>query len=516
MTQTKLNFGIGSSVLARYKDLNYRPWYAVAEFVDNSLHAYYENKEIVDTQLKKDNENLSINITYNKKDDLLKIVDNSIGMDMNDIEGLIDLGRDKQTAKMQLSQFGMGMKTAGFWMGEQIKIETKKIGSNKEYSLILNLNDIINGKEIIVNEKLSKNEGLHYTNIEITKHHQQFVGRTISKISETLGSLYRKFIDEGIEIYYDGLKLSHKSYEMAVNNLGVPYKMEFKVTGRFTSPELIKKHGKTFDVTGWIGILAVGKLSHSGFSIFRFNRMIQGAPDFGWKMSELWGGEGDQGTNNIRNQTLIGELYCDKLPVTHTKDKISFGGVDEEDFRNKMEKTLKNFAMQAEATKATIKGGGTQTNTNVLNKIVGKLTPSKLNDLVEQISLETDNEDGITASNKAVVSAAKKSSKPIIESSFMIIGNKWKIQYYENPTSSPNDPYITRDVDPKTNTIIIVVNPNHPIVDNYDTSVSREQYIEMCIFDGLSEHIVNEFNKVQFDTFRKTKDSLLRNSVSTL
>ena len=515
MKKIKSKLGVGASVLSRYKDLNYRAWYAVAEFVDNSLHAYYENKKVLDKQLKKENEKLRIDISYERENDSLRVVDNSMGMDMDDIQDLVTVGRTKKKAVLQLSQFGMGMKTAGFWMGGQIEIQTQKLGSTKEYSFVLNLNDIISGKEIEIEEKTSKNSEQHYTIINITKHHQQFVGRTVSKISETLGSLYRKFIEDEVDIYYNGLKLKHKEYKLAKNIRGQEYKMDFKVEGKFTSTELINEHGKTFEVTGWLGILDKGRLSHAGFSVFRYKRMIQGAPDFGWKMTELWGGDNDMGTNNLRNQTLIGELYCDKLPVTHTKDKISFGGVDEIHFRLEMEKLLKNFAMQAEDTKTNIRGGS-QTSPNVINRVVGKLTPSRLNDLVNQISLETDNTKGIISSNKTVVQAAQNSSKPVIETSVMIIGQKWKIQYYENPKSSANDPYVTRDVDPENNTIIIVVNPNHPIVSNYDTTSSREQYIEMCIFDGLSEHIVTQFNKVEFDTFRKTKDSLLRSNTSIL
>ena len=37
----------------------------------------------------------------------------------------LTLGRPKEKAKNQLSEFGMGMKTAGIWLGNKIEIETK-------------------------------------------------------------------------------------------------------------------------------------------------------------------------------------------------------------------------------------------------------------------------------------------------------------------------------------------------------------------------------------------------------
>ena len=91
-----------------------------------------------------------------------------MGMDMDDIQDLVTVGRTKKKAALQLSQFGMGMKTAGFWMGGQIEIQTQKLGSTKGYSFVLNLNDIISGKEIEIEEKTSKNSEQHYTIINIT------------------------------------------------------------------------------------------------------------------------------------------------------------------------------------------------------------------------------------------------------------------------------------------------------------------------------------------------------------
>ena len=40
---TKLN--VGSQTLLRYADLDYDMWYALAEFVDNSLHSFEANQE---------------------------------------------------------------------------------------------------------------------------------------------------------------------------------------------------------------------------------------------------------------------------------------------------------------------------------------------------------------------------------------------------------------------------------------------------------------------------------------
>ena len=38
---------IGSLTLKRYADIDYDEWYAIAEFVDNSLHSYMNNKHLL-------------------------------------------------------------------------------------------------------------------------------------------------------------------------------------------------------------------------------------------------------------------------------------------------------------------------------------------------------------------------------------------------------------------------------------------------------------------------------------
>ena len=42
---TSLNIQPQAGVLGVFSRLNYKPWYAIAEFVDNSTQSYYSNKK---------------------------------------------------------------------------------------------------------------------------------------------------------------------------------------------------------------------------------------------------------------------------------------------------------------------------------------------------------------------------------------------------------------------------------------------------------------------------------------
>ena len=73
-------FEIGSSVLSRYADLDYDIWYALAEFVDNSLHSYLNNQEALN-RLNVNICEVAISLTDNNGNDSIIINDNAAGID---------------------------------------------------------------------------------------------------------------------------------------------------------------------------------------------------------------------------------------------------------------------------------------------------------------------------------------------------------------------------------------------------------------------------------------------------
>ena len=44
---TELNIQPQAGVLGVFSRLNYKPWYAIAEFVDNSTQSFYNNEKIL-------------------------------------------------------------------------------------------------------------------------------------------------------------------------------------------------------------------------------------------------------------------------------------------------------------------------------------------------------------------------------------------------------------------------------------------------------------------------------------
>ena len=87
----KLKLEYDGSIVSRYKDLNYKLWYAIAEFIDNSTQSYFDNE----SEIKKvKNEKLDVSISLENGKSLI-IIDNAFGMDDDDLKDLLILGRTR-------------------------------------------------------------------------------------------------------------------------------------------------------------------------------------------------------------------------------------------------------------------------------------------------------------------------------------------------------------------------------------------------------------------------------------
>lgn len=86
-------------------------------------------------------------------------------------------------------------------------------------------------------------------------------------------------------------------------------------------------------VKGWVGILDKGGRADAGFSVIHCGRVVRGWPD-NWRPSSLYGQL--QGSNDLVNQRLVGEIHLDGFEVSHTKDDILWLGDEEEQVEKKL------------------------------------------------------------------------------------------------------------------------------------------------------------------------------------
>src|ERR1700722_19656408 len=82
--QSKVNIRPGVGILSVLRHLNYKPWFAMAEFVDNSLQSYLQNRDPL-RQLHGDTFRLKVEIELDRADELrIRIRDNAAGIATNE------------------------------------------------------------------------------------------------------------------------------------------------------------------------------------------------------------------------------------------------------------------------------------------------------------------------------------------------------------------------------------------------------------------------------------------------
>src|SRR4051812_29098338 len=224
----EVKFDLGVGAIRSYKRLSYTPWHAIAEFVDNATQNYLSNRAEIDEALVADDETFYVSIVY-ERDHVLRVADNALGMRRDDLERALQVGVPPDDVSGR-SEFGMGLKTAACWIGDEWTVRTKRLGDPMELEVKIDVEAVAAGHtELKVTER-AKDPPLHYTVIEIRKHHHRWVGRTLGKIRDYLRSMYRVDIRGGdLELLWQNDRLdweeSDDRFVKAAN--GEPYKKAF-------------------------------------------------------------------------------------------------------------------------------------------------------------------------------------------------------------------------------------------------------------------------------------------------
>ncbi len=313
---TTVNIRPGVNILSILKHIEYEPWYALAEFVDNAIDSYLKHKE----ELKKIEGNsykLRVRIEFNDVDKKISIKDNAAGIQER------DYARAFRAAEIPpdntgLSEFGMGMKTAACWFSDKWSVRTSAIYENYRKDVFFDLNKIYHDKleELEVTVK-PESENRHYTFIELSEIGKMPVKKTRAKIKEHLSSIYRYFFRENIlNLYVDDELLEYK--EPAILNAPPAF-------GNTTQPIYWKKDinfeiekGRMY-VKGFVAIRETMSNSETGFASFRRGRVIEGSVDEGFKPKEIMGELGSP-----EYKRIFGELYLEGFDVSFTKKGIKW------------------------------------------------------------------------------------------------------------------------------------------------------------------------------------------------
>jgi hypothetical protein len=310
----KVNIRPGVSVLSVLRHLNYSPWFALAEFVDNSLQSYAENKQKIH-QLHGSAWKLRVSIDVDTSyPGRITIRDNAGGIAG---EAFPRAFRPAVIPpdRTGLSEFGMGMKSAACWFAPKWQVRTKALSEPVERTVRFDIATIVQGEleELDIEERpAAANE--HFTEVALDELHHIPVGRTLGKIKEHLTDIYRVFLRNGtLDLRFNGEALVYEEPPV----LTAPFYKEPDGPDKVWRREIEFEFGHGLSVRGFAALRDPGNYARSGFALFRRGRLIQGSGEDGYRPPLLFGTSGSSSFARLR---LFGELHLEGFDVSHTKD----------------------------------------------------------------------------------------------------------------------------------------------------------------------------------------------------
>lgn len=331
----ELNIQPSASILNVFSRLSYKPWYAIAEFVDNSTQSYISHAN----ELSKDPdfEKLIIIVKYDSINNTLRIIDNAYGMEIDRFRDaiLLDSRNELQTGR---NEFGMGLKTAASWFGNIWSVTSTQYGSANRYTATV---DIPRLKELSLNsiqiQREIVDETIHGTEILIEQVTKKITGsRTIGKIRDLLSSMYRRDINSrDIEIFFNDEPIFFDEYPILTNFRGKTWKKNLNFDINFEN--------KKYNVTGFVAIMNPGSFPKAGFALFRQDRVVVGGTDSNYKPYQIFGQAQSQ-----RSLKLFGELNMNDFPVNQAKDGFIWDDGLEDAFINILKSNIQEYIDIAE------------------------------------------------------------------------------------------------------------------------------------------------------------------------
>src|SRR5262249_8827575 len=154
---------------------NYRPWFALGEFVDNSIQSFLTNREKL---RQAHQEKLRVTIDIDAADTgRITVRDNAAGI------AAADFPRAFRPAALPpdrsgLGEFGMGMKSAACWFAPRWAVRTAAFGEGVERSVNFDIDQIVRDSldELEVKSRKCLVDD-HFTEIVLEDLHRIPIGR---------------------------------------------------------------------------------------------------------------------------------------------------------------------------------------------------------------------------------------------------------------------------------------------------------------------------------------------------
>jgi hypothetical protein len=474
MSNIKLQIGL--DVIRSYRRLAYSPWYALAEFIDNSTQSYRNNEDELNEAFAKEGRRLRVRIEYDRDADLLIVTDNAMGMNLAELERALFIGKPPIDLTGR-SQFGLGLKTAACWFGDTWSVRTKKLGERQGYRVLVEVEKVASAPEYdLPTDVFDAPVGEHFTEIRIENLHQVLQGRRLGKTRDSLRSMYRVDIRRGkLELVWDTNVLTWRDeneYLPVENGDKVVDKLKFsfEVGGR--------------RVRGWAGVLAPGSSSRgsAGFALIRRGRLIRGWP-VAWRPEAIFGPS--PGRNDLVNQRVTGEVVLDDFDVTHTKDDILWPEDEEDEVQEGIKERIAQVLKLAREYRHA-KAAPEPVARDRKQAMDGLVGDSSLGQRIQATGREVEALiDAMPPSDIAAVAAAAMARVVGKDQALLQIdAARHVFNVFTTSKQGPEAPYVSAS-EGRKNAWLLVLNAAHPLCVASEDDEALRVHIQHAVADGL-------------------------------
>jgi hypothetical protein len=504
----RVNIRPGVGILSVLRHLNYKPWFAMAEFVDNSLQSYMENRKGLH-ELHGESFRLKVEIELDRSDEFrIKIRDNAAGIASSDYARAFRPA-EIPTDRSGLAEFGMGMKSAACWFAPRWRVRTAAVGEPVERTINFDIASIVRDsiEELEVTE-VPTSPSSHFTEITLLDPYNKLLSRTGGKIKDHLASIYRIFLrDQTLELWFDGEKLDYELPTILV----YPYYKTPRETPQRWYREFSFDFGLGLKASGFAALREVASTSTAGFALFRRKRLIEGSWDEPYRPEYIFGSG-----NSYRKQRLFGEISLEGFEVSHTKDGFKWED-HEQTFLELLHEELESKALpmlsQAEGFRARVAQRELRTEAEKANIRVAEAIQNEAPPVLEQQSATNP---VIEALPQALPTDESGSSR-VIEVDHR--GTKWKITIVLSIDPAVED-WLSITDKPASNKgpreITVRMSLAHPFMVQFcrPESTEIEALERVAAALGLAEITARDSGVPQYGTIRRNMNQLLREALS--
>ncbi len=357
-TSFELNVRPEARALRLFKNLTFKAWYALGEFIDNSITSAVLNRNELE-RLADEDYVLRVEIDFDPLSNSLTINDNAAGIAMADLGRALRTSEPPPDTSKGLSLHGVGLKAAGFWWGEKITIETHPINEDCGWSVELDLSRFDDDAKDVVKVDRIDHRGVSGTRIRIDRLWNGVPrGRTLGAIRAFLPSIYRTFLGPRPSVHEPGYAdrdAADLQLVLLLDGEPVTYQPPKLLTEMFwpstdgplsgsvplewqSDVEVVLTNGKS--ISGWIGILETMSRDVAGFALQYRGKSIAGIAANSedevasvslergaYKPRRIFGQPG-----SYTDQSFIGEFDLSAFGKSITTDSVTWTTEEEEEF----------------------------------------------------------------------------------------------------------------------------------------------------------------------------------------